>query len=74
LHPIGYGVVYDKLYKPFTFLFGVMPYKLLLTFLEKELGVKSDKYKFVGYLKENIGYYLYHLVKQKFLSQNMLPF
>lgn len=35
----------------------------------EKLWAKSDKYKFVGYLKEIIGYYLYHFFKQKCLSQ-----
>jgi hypothetical protein len=42
--------------------------------VSEKLGVKSDKYKFVGYPKENIIYYLYCHIKQKCFSQNMLPF
>ena len=40
----------------------------------EKMGAKSNKYKFVEYPKETIGYYLYHPVKKKYLSQNMLPF
>jgi len=36
--------------------------------VSEKLGAKLDKHKFVGYLKEIIGYYLYHPVEQKFLS------
>jgi hypothetical protein len=42
--------------------------------VSEKLGDKSDKYKFVGYPKENIRYYLYRHIKQKCFSQNMLPF
>jgi hypothetical protein len=42
--------------------------------LFEKLGVKLDKYKFVGYPKETIGYYLYHPVEQKYLYQNILHF
>jgi hypothetical protein len=42
--------------------------------LFERLGVKLDKYKFVGYPKETIGYYLYHPVEQKCLYQNTLHF
>jgi hypothetical protein len=42
--------------------------------VSEKLGDKSDKYKFMGYPKENIRYYLYHHIKQKCFSQNMLPF
>ena len=41
--------------------------------VSKKLGAKLDECKFVGYSKETIGYYLYHPVEQKYLSQNMLP-
>jgi hypothetical protein len=40
----------------------------------ENMGAKSNKYKFVEYLKETIEYYLYHLIEKKYLSQNMLPF
>jgi hypothetical protein len=42
--------------------------------VSKKLGDKSDKCKFVGYLKENIRYYFYYQIEQKYFSQNMLPF
>jgi hypothetical protein len=31
--------------------------------VSEKLKAKLDKYKFVGYPKEIIGYYLYHLVE-----------
>jgi hypothetical protein len=34
----------------------------------KKLKAKSNKYKFVGYQKTIIGYYLYHSVEKKSLS------
>jgi hypothetical protein len=40
----------------------------------EKMGAKSNKYKFVEYPKETIGYYLYHPVEKKYLSKNMLPF
>jgi hypothetical protein len=42
--------------------------------VSEKIKAKLDKYKFVGYLKEIIGYYLYHLVEKKCLSKNMLYF
>jgi hypothetical protein len=42
--------------------------------VSENIGVKSDKYKFMGYPKETIGYYLYHPIEKTCLSQNMLPF
>jgi hypothetical protein len=42
--------------------------------VSENIRVKSDKYKFMKYPKETIGYYLYHLVEKTCLSQNMLPF
>jgi hypothetical protein len=40
----------------------------------KKLRIKSNKYKFIGYPKGIIGYYLHHLVEKKCLSQYILPF
>jgi len=40
----------------------------------EKMGAKLNKYKFMEYPKETIGYYLYHPVEKKYLSQNMLPF
>ena len=42
--------------------------------VSENIGVKSDIYKFMGYPKETIGYYLYYPVEKTCLSQNMLSF
>ena len=40
--------------------------------VSKKLGIKSYKNKFVWYLQNFIGYYLYYPIEKKYLSQNML--
>jgi hypothetical protein len=39
--------------------------------VSEKLWAKSNKYKFIGFLKKTIRYYLYHLVEQKcFISEH----
>jgi hypothetical protein len=42
--------------------------------LFEKLGSKSDKYKFVGYIKETIGYYFYHPIEQKLFFSKHVAF
>ena len=36
-----------------------------------KVSARLEKYKFVGYLKESIGYYFYHPTQQKVLLEGM---
>ena len=39
--------------------------------ISEQLGVKSDKYKFIRYPKETIMYYFLHLLSEMFISKHV---
>jgi hypothetical protein len=78
LHPIAYGAVHDKLYRPSTFLSRAMPYKLLLTILKgfyQNLLIRihmvlwNGKKPILSYLKDlRCDAYVKHIVSENIES------